>query len=324
MNGSMMRWTPVLSAAAVWVMTSTALRAQVRQGTVTAQTLQVYAEMSADSDQVTTLAHGAAVQILFSVATGDGNWCSVANANSSTKLGYVDCQGLAIQTTGGTAAAVGASSTGAAGMLPTVEQKEWALAASDMIATFNHESLNTLAEGTPASARHILDYWWSIRSRDDLFNVLSWLESGGERQEFSVLGARATTLSDADLKKVLSRMGSEGANAVMLARKYYPRYQNQSVAGFDYARYINLCRWGVTAGYMTPDEAWPRIMTAARALQQNFGSWTDMGKNYLVGREFWSLKQTRIDGARMRATYEWLISTPSSPWRRIPWDLPLQ
>src|SRR5580693_9125311 len=119
---------PIVSALAalVFAVGSTAAYAQIRKGTVAAQSLAVYAEMSKDDDPVATLQHGTAVQVLFSVTTGDGSWCTVANAGSSTKLGYVDCNGLAIEATSDLSAS--ASGMAAPESPPAPEQKAWALA----------------------------------------------------------------------------------------------------------------------------------------------------------------------------------------------------
>lgn len=325
MKDSMRRWAPIVSAlgGVVLAVGSPGACAQVRKGTVAAESLAVYAEMSTDSDQVATLQHGAAVQILVSVITGDGSWCSVANANSATKLGYVECTGLAIVAAPDGAPIASASGVAGQGPPPTREQEAWALAASAIAATANREGTRTLAADTPARAREILAVGWKVRTRDDLFNALNELEEGQEREMFSKMGERTSAMSEAEFEKVARRLNPLQANGLRVAREYYPRYQGQSLLGWDYARYINVCRWGVAAGYMTPDEAWPRIMNAARTLQRTFGSWQEFGQNYMVGRKFVPPIDGGLPPESLQAAYSWLISNPASPWQRIPWNLPL-
>jgi len=65
-------------------------------------------------------------------------------------------------------------------------------------------------------------------------------------------------------------------------------------------------------------------MYAARILQRAFSSWRELGENYLIGREFWSLTQTKQDGDQVRAAYDRLLNDPNSPWNRISWTLSLQ
>lgn len=307
------------------------LRAQREMGTVKSAPLPVYAEASTDSDTVATLPAAKSVQITFSVTNADGAWCKVATSDTGTNLGYVRCDGLDRPNAPSTAA------TGPGTLLPNVvdpstntvaparAQKDWAIAASAILASYNHESLDTLSSGgSVLRFRELLQNGWGISNRDELLQALDAIDRGGHRQLFSALGARTANIPEDNLKKAVSHMNAEDANSVIVAHRYYEQYRTQSITAWDYARYINVCRWGVAAGYISEEEALPRVMRAARILQQTFTSWNDFGENYLVGREFWSLSQTRIDGQQMRAVYEKLLNDPASPWRRIPWNLSLE
>ena len=303
---------------------------QSERGTVKADSLPVYAEMSTESDVVATLSHGKTVTITFSVTDGKVTWCTVSDIDSSKKLGFVPCNELDRQNVPSTASAGSGGLSylpfdPAANGMPSRAQQHWALAASAILATFNHESLNTLAaDGSVLGIRRLLQDSWDISNRDDLLKTLDWIDEGGHRKLFSAIGARSASLSTQELAAVVSRLSPEDANSVMIAHRYYEKYSVESIVAWDYARYINVCRWGVAAGYISEQEAWPRVMHAAQILQQTFTSWREFGENYLVGREFWSLRQTRIDGSEMRSIYQGLVNSPSSPWNRIPWNLPLQ
>ena len=64
-------------------------------------------------------------------------------------------------------------------------------------------------------------------------------------------------------------------------------------------------------------------MPAARLLQRHFTSWSDLGQNHPIGREFWSLSETQRSGDLYRATYQTLISYSGSPWNSVPVELEL-
>ncbi len=304
---------------------------QEERGTAKVDSLPVYAQMSTDSDIVTTLARGKLVRVTLSATNGEGSWCSISDIDSSTKLGFVRCDGLDRQNVPSTAA----SGTGALSTVPfdaassnqprSRAQERWALAASAILSTYNQEPLDTLsAGGSVLGAKRLLHDSWGISNHDDLLKTLDWIDQGGHRQLFSAIGARTSNLSTDELARAVSHLDPENANSVMVAHRYYDRYSAQSISAWDYARYINVCRWGVTAGYISEEEAWPRVMHAAQILQQTFTSWNEFGENYLIGREFWSLRQTKIDGQAMRTIYQGLLSRPGSPWNRIPWNLSLQ
>ena len=64
-------------------------------------------------------------------------------------------------------------------------------------------------------------------------------------------------------------------------------------------------------------------MPIARELQQAFDSWEELGKNYLIGRRFWSYKETIEDSHRYRAAYQILLDVDDSPWNLCPWEMDL-
>jgi uncharacterized protein DUF1266 len=203
----------------------------------------------------------------------------------------------------------------------TAEQKGWALATSALLTERNQESHEVLA-GVQATAAEVartkstLRQWWHVRNRNDLLRILVWLEEEGHRKRFERVGAESPDQVD-------SSGDPEVAHAIKVARANYARLGQKSILGWDYARFVSLCRWGYLAGYLTEDEAWQWIMPKARGLQKTFNSWADLGENYLVGREFWSLEETMTHGWRYRAAYDRLLTNPESPWVRFPWNLDL-
>ena len=53
-------------------------------------------------------------------------------------------------------------------------------------------------------------------------------------------------------------------------------------------------------------------MPAARLLQKKFGSWKELGENYIIGRKYWggdTEDQTLYDDALVR-----LLESKESPW----------
>jgi len=107
-------------------------------------------------------------------------------------------------------------------------------------------------------------------------------------------------------------------------QRHHKALGDKGILAWDYSRYVALCRWGFASSFLSEDETWQAIMPAARLLQRHFASWSDLGQNYLIGREFWSLKfwslkETQKSGDLYRATYQTLISYSGSPWHKHPW-----
>jgi hypothetical protein len=65
-------------------------------------------------------------------------------------------------------------------------------------------------------------------------------------------------------------------------------------------------------------------MPMAMLLQERFDSWEDLGRNYLIGRQFWSYKETQENGWLFEDAVQRLRDMRSSPWNRYPWDMKLK
>jgi hypothetical protein len=209
-------------------------------------------------------------------------------------------------------------------------QKEWALAVSALLTEQNGGRHDLLEEyprtkASVADTRRLLKEWWGVRRRADLLGTLRWLEEGGHRKAFERLGASVAGLPPREWEALLAgkRDDPDERHQLAMARTYYPKLGAKSLLGWDYARYVSLCRWGYLVGYLREDEAWGLIMPAARVVQARFESWPDLGRNYLVGREYWSRRQMRDNGHLYRASYRALVNDPESPWNRHAWYLKL-
>jgi hypothetical protein len=174
-------------------------------------------------------------------------------------------------------------------------------------------------------ARKILREWWGITSKETLLGTMRSLQKEGHRRQFERLGAAVESLSDDQFQqRLIAAKGDEQEyRDLQLVREHYKRLGPQSLLAWDYGRYVALARWGYQAGFFTETEAWELIMPAARKLQNTYDSWEDFGKTYLIGREFWSVEQTKLNGQIYSNGYKKLLAEPRSPWKRHPWNTDL-
>jgi hypothetical protein len=206
----------------------------------------------------------------------------------------------------------------------------WGLAASALLTTFNGGQ-NDLLGTLPPTAQNVRDEknaladWWGVENRKDLLDMLVWIDQGGQRKNWEEMAAYIAGLSSGELSDFVAKASAnaELKHQVEMVQHYAPEFGKKSLLGWDYARYISLCRWGYLCGYITEKEAWDHIMPVAAMLQKTFTSWADLGQNYLIGREFWSYQQTLSEGGIMREAYQWLTTSSSSPWMTNSWNLNL-
>jgi len=203
----------------------------------------------------------------------------------------------------------------------------WALACPALL-TLNNRHQHDLLWCVPATPENIatekkmLEEWWGINSRQDLLKQLTWINSGGHRAGFdrmvqlSQMGAVEAFKAKLDPKSL-----NEFEEGMQIVQEFGPQLGSKSLLGWDYCRYIGLCRWGTLCGYLSPDEAWAKIMPAAKLLQNSFSSWSDLGKNYLIGRHYWQ-PHSNLQPS-FESNYKLLLSDPKSPWVTIPWKTDL-
>lgn len=210
------------------------------------------------------------------------------------------------------------------------EQKKWAWATCAVLTERNHASHDLLGGCYPTrdnvvEQKTLLAKWWGVSNRDDLLNALEWIDRGGHREEFNLLGKSLAEMDKAQIEafKVKGRDDPALLNKIQVVSLNYKALGRKSILGWDYSRYVALCGWGYVAGYLDENEAWEKIMPVARRLQTTFDSWEDLGNNYMIGRVYWSLKETVRGGTEMQKAYEKLYTDPASPWRRYPWKMPL-
>lgn len=212
---------------------------------------------------------------------------------------------------------------------PTDEQKRWALATTGVLTEYNQERHDIL-EGAAFNEeelirqKQLLSDWWGIDCREDLFFVLEWIEQVGHRKRFDEMGQYMKTLREEEFRAMLTELAEEDSSSWETVLRCWFWLGKKSLLGWDYCRYITLCRRGYYMGYLSENEAWRLIMPKARLLQDIFDSWKDLGENYLIGREFWSMERTKASGWYFHESYKKLLENPDSPWNTIPWELDLE
>jgi hypothetical protein len=214
----------------------------------------------------------------------------------------------------------------------TITQRQaWALACAAVLTERNHSRHDLLGtkyrtqKNIRDCKRFLVVTGWDIKNQADLLDSLTWVDNGGHRKDFKRWGQKVRTLTDEEYRKLLveHRTDVEILNRIKVAAQYYDALGDKGLFGWDYSRYICLCRWGYMAGYLSEEQAWKKIMPVAKLIQSKFDSWQDLGQNYLIGRQFWSYEETKIWGYQYEDACLRLLDMPSSPWNKLPWDMDL-
>lgn len=166
--------------------------------------------------------------------------------------------------------------------------------------------------------------YWEISDRDELLATFVGLEQGDRRYDDEAEGRKYFRMSDAAFIEKTMAMKPAGAQEAKILREAYGKYGEDFGAAWDYCRYITLADWGYLAGYLNEEEAWMRIMAAARTLQGVYRSWEDLGDCYLLGRTLWAGDDE--EGMKeLRAVFRLLknVNDPLNPWVKNAWETEL-
>jgi len=212
----------------------------------------------------------------------------------------------------------------------TTGPRAWALATTAFLSYRNGDRRDMLppevrADSSVANTRSILHEWWRVDTRRDLLQTLDRLDAGGHRAVFQQKGQSLLAMTDTQFQAALAEAHKRphDVRRMKLVREYYKKHRGDSFLAWDYCRYIMLCRWGYHVGFLTREEAWGRMMPAARKIQAGFRSWSELGDDYLVGRELWSPEETEKTGKYYRDLEVWLVKDPRSEWNLLPWAMNL-
>ncbi len=80
-----------------------------------------------------------------------------------------------------------------------------------------------------------------------------------------------------------------------------------------------MTRFCHTAGYLSDDEAWQFIREAGRRSREDFGSWSEFHKSYMIGRAIWN-GPSQLEDPELNEIFEAVAEGDQSPWRSVSWS----
>lgn len=206
--------------------------------------------------------------------------------------------------------------------------KLWALACTASLFTNRHVGCNTLLGAAPSqdlieNNRAVLSMYWRITSKSELLATLKSLITEYDNKRWQQM--RKITNEPEKLNAFQSRWekSEDFDYAINLLKQHSDEYGDRGLTAWDYCRYLNVCRHGYAAQYLTEDEAWQLMLPMAAKIQSEFKSWNQLETEYLVGFSFWCHSRfARNEPAYMRKVYR-LLHDPNSPWNKLQWNTPL-
>lgn len=206
--------------------------------------------------------------------------------------------------------------------------KLWAVACTSSLYTNRSCGNNSLAGAIPNDdladgQRKTLSKFWGIDSRDQLLVMLKRLLKDFDNERWQQMRKQAN--SPAAVLQFRHRwVSSEDYNyALKLLREHGDEYGDRGLQAWDYCRYMNICRGGYQAKYISEDEAWALMMPMAARIQTLAKSWAQLESEYLVGFSFWSRSVLARKEWHYMRNVNRLLKDPTSPWVKLEWNTKL-
>jgi len=206
----------------------------------------------------------------------------------------------------------------------------WGLAISTLLSEMNfcrHDILHHhgTSETDIEELRHVLKRDWGIESREELLDMLDWLEKDGHNTGYMAMQHHLNSLSEASMNAYITNFdhNKDHQSKLMLVKNYRHTLNEGGIGAWDYGRYVSLCRWGASLNYISEEECWAFIFKIAPLVQQSYEDWYSFGVSYMAGRMYWRAIATEDRAISEMDIIRRLTGNASSPWNVLDWNEPL-
>ena len=225
------------------------------------------------------------------------------------------------------------------------ENAQKGIACGSNLAFINKHNLNALSTFKPPFLiSRIMKRDWGINSREELLEMLIWLQMEGHKQYYTlvleklkdiaptewantvenVFYEEATWLHPNDenredeLEKVNGYIENVMVGYIRLAEwGCFKTMPLPKIETWDLGRAINLVRWGYDIKYLDKDEALYLINQYYTELKNCYDSWESLSEGYLMGFMMWSGNDVSLHD--LFQNHITLLTLKESPWVNLEW-----
>lgn len=139
--------------------------------------------------------------------------------------------------------------------------------------------------------KRLLKNSWSIDNYETLISNFNELEEYGHSDSYKIL---ADLIDKHPGKTPVQIAGEEHLSMLDTSRLHFV-YDTKDILGshgieaWDEGRQITILRWGISAGYITSEEAQRLIEPVVERIRKNYVTFYDFAAHYIMGRQFFGL-----------------------------------
>lgn len=202
----------------------------------------------------------------------------------------------------------------------------WLIAASAMLTEMNNEFHDTLlphhiysTPGLLKESKQCLLRDWETKDLPDLSGTMQYLHT---IETFAPVERSWDFLTESEFDKIqqLSNNDRTLRNGIDMVRNYQYDLDNSDL-GWHYGRCAWIIRHSFYNDFITEQEAWSLLEENGKLIKKTFNSWESFGLSYMIGSQYWRLKEyseTTMRETKKNITY--LLTNSNSPWLNIDWN----
>ncbi|NQX98388.1 MAG: DUF1266 domain-containing protein [Flavobacteriales bacterium] len=176
---------------------------------------------------------------------------------------------------------------------------------------------------------------WGIDTKEGYWDFANYLKEGGRRWYFDFIYNMVNNDPEENWDELMNQKYGENERAQrylnfiktgkvqgILKQKGFITFDSEieiGVAAYDASVLIGHARRAYTYEIISEEEAWEVIGFATKLAKENFSSWEEFSKSYILG--FTLDIRDRKDGylEEMYGIHTQVLENPASPWNTINW-----
>lgn len=214
------------------------------------------------------------------------------------------------------------------------QEQQFAIAFYTPIAEWFGADIDTLAFVNQRTANNYLKRW-RIDTKEGYWNLTEYFMKDGRRWYFNFIYNMMKTEPEQSWERIMKDYFGDNERAfnylkVLKSNKVLNELKKQElftfdsemnigIAGYDAAILVGQARKAYTTGIITEEEAWKVISYASSMARQQFSSWEDFGKSFILGFAFDQQHRERSYREEVYHLYKQVVKSPNSPWNTINW-----
>ena len=192
------------------------------------------------------------------------------------------------------------------------ENEKYAIAFSSNLFELNHQyhldfENSVKLDDDSADSKELLRDSWNINNYDELIETFYSLEDYGHSGVYKTL----SDLIDKYPGKTPVQIASIERLSILDTTRLHFVYDTRNLLGkhgieaWDEGREITILRWGISAGYISSEEAMSLIEPVIKRIRQNYTYFEDYICHYIMGRQFYALYNGDYEKLGKAAQFAW-------------------